>query len=55
MNKGSGKPDCQHCKHAKWDYDDFNFGGPVQHWFLTGCKKDVEDVDGCEEVVEEDE
>lgn len=45
--------DCQHCKYAEWDYDDFDFGGHVRHWFLTGCRKDVEDVDGCEEREEE--
>lgn len=49
MNKGSSMPDCQHCKHAEWDYDDFYFGGPVRHWFLTGCKKEVEDIGGCKE------
>lgn len=45
--------ECRHCKHAELDYDDFCFGGHVRHWFLTGCKKDVEDVDGCEEGEEE--
>lgn len=49
MNKGSGTPDCQHCKYAEWDYDDFDFGGHVRHWFLVGCRKEVEDVGGCEE------
>jgi hypothetical protein len=51
MNKGSGTPDCQHCKYAEWDYDDFDFGGHVRHWFLTGCRKD-EDPETCEEYVE---
>lgn len=49
MNKGSGMPDCQHCKYAEWDYDDFDFGGHVRHWFLVGCKSEVEDIGGCEE------
>lgn len=42
-------PDCQHCKYAEWDYDDFDFGGHVRHWFLTGCKKEVVDVEKCME------
>ena len=42
-------PDCQHCKHAEWDCEDFNFGGPVRHWFLVGCRKEVENPDHCEE------
>ncbi len=41
-------PDCQHCKYAELDYDDFDFGGHVRQWFLTGCKKE-EDPDNCEE------
>ena len=40
--------ECGHCKHAEWDYDDFNFGGPVRQWFLAGCRKEVEDPDSCE-------
>ena len=31
-------PDCQHCKYAEWDYDDFDFGGHVRHW-ADGNKK----------------
>ena len=46
-------PDCQHCKYAEWDYDVFDFGGHIRYWFLTGCRKEVEDVDGCEEGEEE--
>lgn len=49
--KGSSMPDCQHCKYAEWDYDDFNFCGHIRHWFLTGCRKD-EDPETCEEYVE---
>lgn len=45
-------PDCQHCKYAEWDYDDFNFGGHIRHWFLVGCKKDVEDTEKCGEYEE---
>lgn len=44
---------CGNCKHSEWDYDDSNFGGPVQ-WFLVGCKKEVEDPDSCEEYEEFD-
>ena len=47
MNKGSGTPDCQHCKYAEWDYDDFDFGGHVRHWFLVGCRKE-EEPENCE-------
>lgn len=47
--KGSSMPNCQHCKYAEWDYDDFDFGGHVRQWFLTGCRKEVEDIGGCEE------
>lgn len=34
-------PDCTHCKHAQWDYDDA-YGGTV--WFVEGCDREEQ---GC--------
>ena len=44
--------DCSQCKHAIWDSEEY-YGTQENEWFVSGCRKGLEETEGkCEEFEE---
>lgn len=43
--------DCQYCKHAIMDYEDY-YGTTLKKWFVTGCEKCRNGEGDCPEFEE---
>lgn len=52
MRTVTGMADCQHCKYAIMDYEEY-YGTTLKEWFVTGCEKcRVVDQTDCPEFEE---